>query len=80
MRHIKQPFTIGKHDRLTTELNEMSIAIKLHHIDCAEKREKPEEWAKAQASCPTPTWERVLELIDKARREMDSCRVSPIKY
>lgn len=79
-RKLHEPLTFGKHDKLTHEINEMSIAIKLHHMHPPERTEKPEQWAKAQSSVSCPTWENVLELLEKARREMDTCRYNPVKY
>lgn len=43
-RKLQEPFTLGKHDSLQNEINEMMIAIKLHHIECKERYEKAEQF------------------------------------
>jgi hypothetical protein len=77
MSRIREPFTLPKHPKLLEELNEMSMAIKLHHIDYPEKHEKPESWAKAAANKPVPTWERVEELILRAYHAINEQRLDP---
>jgi hypothetical protein len=79
-RKIQEPLTLPKHPQLLEELNNMSIAIKLHHIDCAEKHEKAEAWAKAAATKPVPTWEEVQELLIRAYHAINEQRYDPRKY
>lgn len=79
-RIAHRPLTLPKHPQLLDEINEMSIAIKLHHHYPPERTEKPEQWAKAQANCPCPTWENVTELLMRCYRAIDEQRESPIKY
>lgn len=79
-RKIREPFTLGKHDRIQHEINEMMISIKLHHTNPPERTDKPEQWAKAQSLTKKPSWEDVLELLDRSYREMNGCRYNPIKY
>lgn len=79
-RKLHEPLTLCKHDRIQTEINEMMIAIKLHHTNPPEKSEKPEIWAKAQASVQCPTWESVLDILNRSYREMNECRYNPVKY
>lgn len=79
-RRIREPLTLSKHDKICAELNEMMIAIKLHHMNPPEKSEKPEQWAKAQSNCQSPTWESILDLLHRAYLDMDSCRYNPRKY
>jgi hypothetical protein len=80
MSKIKEPFTMGKHDALQNEINEMMIAIKLHHIECAERHEKRELWDKAKSTVACPTWQNIIDLLNRSYREMNTCRYNPIKY
>ena len=79
-RKLQEPFTLGRHDAIQHEINEMMIAIKLHHMNPPEKSEKPEQWAKAQALTPCHSWETVLDLLNRSYREMNGCRYNPVKY
>jgi hypothetical protein len=79
-RHLQEPFTMRKYEGLQEQINEMMIAIKLHHCYPAEKQENPEKWAKAQESVFCPTWENVLELLHKSYKALDEQRYNPIKY
>lgn len=79
-RKLQETFTLGKHDSLQNEINEMMIAIKLHHIECKERHEKAEQWQEAQSRVACPTWQTVLDLLNRSYREMNGCRHNPIKY
>jgi hypothetical protein len=80
MSRLHEPFTLPKHPKLLEELNDMSIAIKLHHIDCEEKKQKPEAWAKAAETKPVPTWGEVQQLIMRAYQAINEQRSDPRKY
>jgi hypothetical protein len=58
------------HDRLCSELNEMSIRIKLHYMVPAETRKKLANDGKMPAE---PTWHEINELIEQCRDEMNQC-------
>ena len=79
-RKRHEPLTLGKHDNLTHEVNEMIIAVKLHHCYPPEREERKEDWEKAKSNYKQPTWEDVIELLTKARDEMNKCRYDPRKY
>lgn len=79
-RKLQEPFTLGKHDSLQNEINEMMIAIKLHHIECKERYEKAEQWQEAQSRVVCPTWQTVLDLLNRSYREMNGCCHNLIKY
>ena len=79
-RNIQAPLTLPKHPKLLKELNDMSIAIKLHHIECDEKKQKPEEWTKAASTKPVPTWEQVIELLGDAYNAINEQREDPRRY
>lgn len=62
------------HDRLCSELNEMSIRLKLHKMDLSE--ESAEQQAKigeARRRHPEPTTDELIDLIDRCRTEMNQC-------
>lgn len=46
----------------------------------AEKKEKPEQWKKAQDSVRCPTWDDILDLLKRSYHEMNGCRYDPRKY
>lgn len=79
-RKIREPFTLGKHDRLTQKMNEFVIAAKLHHTSPPEREEKKENWEKAMSNYECPTWSDAIDLIREAIGEMDKCRVNPVNY
>jgi hypothetical protein len=63
------------HDKLVGELNEMSIRIKIwdqkkYRGNSTEQQNKILEARKRH---PEPTWEEVLNLIDRSRDEMNRC-------
>lgn len=79
MRHLQQPYTMPIHGKLQDKINNMSIAIKLHHTKMPSNENK-ENWDKAKAHRPIPTWENVIEVLDEARNALNTYRESPIKY
>lgn len=80
MPKLHEPFTLSKHEKTLHEINEMMIAIKLHHMNPPEKSEKPEQWNKAQNSVRCPSWDDVLDLLNRSYKEMNGCRIDPRKY
>lgn len=72
-------FTLPKYDKLMKEINDFSIAVKLHHTIDASK-EDAEKLAKAKESVLQPTWQNVTELLNKIYRELEQDRYNPIKY
>lgn len=71
--------SLPKHGKLMDEINEFSIAVKLHHI-CNPNSDDPEKLEKAKASVAKPTWENVSELLNKIFRELREDKYNPIKY
>jgi len=62
------------HGDLVGDCNDMSIRIKIHRKDLSE--ESAEQQAKileARRRHPEPTWEEILDLIDRCRDEMNQC-------
>jgi len=80
MPKLHEPLTLCKHDKIQGEINEMMIAINLHHMNPPEKSEKPEQWNKAQNSVRCPSWDDVLDLLNRSYKEMNGCRIDPRKY
>jgi hypothetical protein len=73
-RRIQQEPQRHIHDDLCGELNEMSIAIKLHKIDLSDQSAiQQAKIGEARKRHPEPTWEDILSLIDRCRDEMDQC-------
>jgi hypothetical protein len=72
-RKLQELFTIGKHNDLQKEINEMMVAITLHHTH-------PSAWERAKASRSCPTWDNVLDLLRRSYQEMNTCRYNPVKY
>ena len=80
MRHLREPLTLGKHDKLAMELNDFVIAAKVHHTHPPEREEKKENWEKVMNNYKCPTWDNVIELMQKAIQEMQQCSYDPRKY
>lgn len=78
-RRLQEPFTLRKHDKLTWEINEFVIAAKLHHCHPPERHENKENWEKAMSKYECPTWNDVIDLLQKTIKGIDSCRIDPRK-
>jgi hypothetical protein len=78
-RHIQEPFTMAKHPELLHQINELSIAIKLHYYNLSEN-DNEDIIRKAQASTYKPTWMNVIEVLDKCYKVINDKRENPIKY
>lgn len=61
------------HMELVGECNEMSIRIKLHKPHGAMSSTDQALLSQARRRHPEPTWDEILELIDKCRDEMNQC-------
>lgn len=80
-RNPYAPLTLPVHRELLEEINEMSIDIKTHHIECDEKKQKPEQWAKLQVARPhVPTWEEIDKLLMRAYHAINEQRKDPSRY
>lgn len=80
MSHIREPLTLPAHPKLLAEVNEMIIAIKLHHIHPEERTTNAEGWNKAKSNYKEPTWEEVADLLRKAHGAINEQRQDPRKY
>lgn len=80
MSHIQRPLTLPKHPKLLHEINEMSIAIKLWHIEKSKDFIDDYKIGKARAGHPEPTWQQIIELLREAYKAIDEQREDPRKY
>lgn len=78
MRHVHKPVSWPKHSDLMDEVNDMCIAIKIHH--CPFDETVKEAIEKARATTPNPTWDNVVELLNKCYRAINEQREDPRKY
>jgi len=64
------------HQKLTSELNDMSIRIKLWHDPeiARESTEQQNKIIEARQRYPEPHWEEIIELIRKTIDEIDQCK------
>lgn len=58
------------HEKLVSDLNEMSIRIKLHYMVPGETRKKVIADGRMPAE---PTWHELNELLEHCRDEMNQC-------
>lgn len=72
---------LRKHPELQKEINDVIVAIRVHQIHT------PESWGDTETlltivkeRTPKPTWEQVVELLDRAYKALDEQRYDPIKY
>lgn len=70
MSRIQQEPQQHIHDRLCSELNEMSIRIKLHFMIPEQQRKKVFTDGRMPAE---PTWQEVNDLLEQCRDEMNQC-------
>ena len=80
MRHIHESLTLPKHPQLLHEINEMSIAIKLHFLFIPSSLEESENLDKSKSWHEKPTWENMVDLLNKCYHAINEQRESPIKY
>ena len=78
-RNPVEPFTVPNHGELINQMNDLCIAIKIHHTLPGDKENK-EDWEKVKSTQPVPTWEDVYKLLDREVSELQDCRESIIKY
>lgn len=75
MRRLHEPLQRHIHDKLVSELNEMSIRIKLWEDPeiAREDMEVQNKIIAARQHHPQPDWMEILSLIDRCRDEMNQC-------
>lgn len=64
MSHIRAPFTLPKYPELLHDLNAMQIQIKLHTLNKE----------------PAPSWDSILELLNRSYNAINEQREDPRKY
>jgi len=79
MSRPPEKFMMRKHPELQKEINEMMLAIIVHHIALAKDADKG-AIDRAIAITYKPTWEQVVELLDRAYKALDEQKYNPIKY
>lgn len=72
MSRLHEPLQQHIHDKLCSELNEMAIRLKLHDGDDS-KTVDLEALKKARERHPKPTNHELIDLIQRARDEMNQC-------
>lgn len=75
----KRDITFPRHAELMSEVNNLSIAVKLHY-GVVSSKEDPSKLARAKESVAKPTWKGVADLLDKIHSELNDDRYSPVKY
>lgn len=80
MERIQRPLTLPAHPKLLDEVNEMIIAIKLHHTHPEERTTNAEVWNKAKENYKEPTWDEVIEVLRKSHTAINEQRQDPRKY
>lgn len=75
MRHLHEPLQRHIHEKLTSEINDVIIAMKLHHDPeiARESMEQQNKIIEARKRHKEPTWEDMIDLLTRARNEMDHC-------
>ena len=71
--------SLPKHPELMKELNDLSIAIKLHYT-INPLLENTEKLKMIREGVPKPTWREVTKLLEKVYKKLDEERYNPIKY
>lgn len=77
MNRSHEPLQRHIHSDAVSELNELSIRIKLHYLVNFEKRK---ELADAGKMPPEPTWMEITEILDKTIQEINQCREPYKRY
>ena len=77
-RKLHEPLTLPKHPELLHEINEMSIAIKLHHLSAQENPQNKIIAAKVRVN--SPEWGDIVELLRKCYKAVDEQRETLKKY
>lgn len=72
MTRLHEPIQDHIHSEMCSELNEMAIRLKLHD-DSASHTVDLEAMRKAQERHPKPTYQELIDLIQRARDEMNQC-------
>lgn len=79
MPRLHEPFTLPKHPKLLHDINEMSIAIKAYHkIDWSKEAAGAEEKLKERYS--EPTYDDILDMLDRAYKAINEQREDPRRY
>jgi hypothetical protein len=70
------------HDELTSEVNEMIIALKLNSGEIYDNATEDQRLKidKARGSRKMPTTQELIDLLDRVRDEMDKCTMDFKRY
>lgn len=75
MSRLHEPLKRHIHDKLTSEVNDVIIAIKLHHDPeiARESMEQQNKIIEARKRHKEPQWTDMIHLLSRIRDEMDQC-------
>lgn len=75
-----EPFTLPKYPELQDEINKLSMGAKLHYLVEEDVMNK-EKLHTARNAHRKPTWEEVVDLLDKVNQVLISeVRTNPKRY
>lgn len=79
MSRLHEEISLGKHREIESQLNELSIRIKLWKITVLDEEQQAKMIA-ARDRHAEPNWTEVAQMLDEAIQEMHSCREVMRKY
>ena len=79
MSRLHEPFTLPKHNSLLMEINNTVIALKAwHQIDWTKESLEAED--KLKAHNPAPTYDELIDLLQRCHKAINEQREDPRKY
>lgn len=78
-RIARQEFTLPKYGKLLTDINNLIVAVIIHHTAPVPESEK-EKFEKVRTQVEKPTWQNVVDLLQRAEKEISQDRYNPVKY
>lgn len=78
-RIAKREFSLPKHGELMHEINDFSIAVKIHHTINPDL-EDTENVKRIRENISKPSWTDVTDFLNKIYLELQDDRYNPRKY
>ena len=75
MRKLHEEIQDHIHQETASEVNQEIIHIKLHHMDISnQSQEQKDKIIEARNRVPEPSWERMIDLLERVHLELITCK------
>lgn len=75
MTRLHEPLQQHIHEEIASEINQAIIHIKIHHRNIeGQSPEQQSKIVKAREQFPAPTWDEMIDLLERTHLEIIQCR------